>query len=171
MNQISPTEHPLLSRQGQFSLAQRSKPTAPMDPSPSTKEHEISENDIHARVLLAVHQEFLKFGLKFAEDQELAACLAQSATGAFPPLRYNDVGGGRVVVVHALAMFDDLIVSAIAAPAALAELELREEDFETRRRIVLSTNVWAAAAAAAEAETGKGKDQQRSQVKTLGGRF
>lgn len=38
-----------------------------------------------------------------------------SAAGAFPPLRYRDGGEGeegRVIVVRALTMFDELIVSA-----------------------------------------------------------
>lgn len=43
---------------------------------------------------------------------------AQSATGAFPPLRYTDCDG-RLVVVRALGMFDDLIVNATATPPPL----------------------------------------------------
>lgn len=46
---------------------------------------------------------------------------AQSATGAFPPLRYTDCDG-RLVVVRALGMFDDLIVNATATPPPLPEI-------------------------------------------------
>lgn len=141
-----------------------------MDPTPRTGEQGLLEYDVHDLLLLAVHQEFMEFGLKLSDNQELTACLAQSATGAFPSMRYNDADGGRVVVVHALAMFDNLIVSAIASSGATEEPQLREEDFENRRRrIVLSANVWPAAAEAAAAEgTGEGKGQKMPQVMTEG---
>lgn len=82
-----------------------------------------AESDGHARVLLALHQELLAYGL----DLEPAfapspSSFMQSAAGAFPPLRYVQCrgggnGGGRVITIRALAMFDDLIVNGTAAPA------------------------------------------------------
>jgi len=143
-----------------------------MDPRQSAEEEVISKHDVHARLLLAVHEEFLEFGLKLSSDDDSesqtpqAACFTQSSTGAFPPLRYNDVGGGRLIVVQGLAMFDELIVSATAAPA-----EALAEDFQAQRRVVLSTNMWAAAAAAPApapapaTAVGGGEEQPRPQVK------
>lgn len=129
-----------------------------MGPRQGAEEEDAAEHDIHARLLLAVHQECLEFGLKLDDPEELSAPLKQNDAGAFPPLRYN--GGGRVVVVHGLAMFDNLIVSATAAPAQPpASAQQDAEDF-ARRRIVLST-------AAGDGEGGwEDQDQPRPKVTT-----
>lgn len=99
----------------------------------SSLSHVVDEG--HARVLRALHEEILAYGLVSAQELPIASTkdsycccsrdddkkpccgLVQGATGAFPPLRYLD-GEGRVIVIRALAMFDDLIVNATATTAA-----------------------------------------------------
>ncbi|CAN0376245.1 unnamed protein product [Ectocarpus sp. 8 AP-2014] len=75
-----------------------------------------AEDDDHARVLLALHLELLACGLNVHHGGDSPAVrMEQSSAGAFPPMRYVDGGGGgRVITIHALAMFDDLIVSGTA---------------------------------------------------------
>lgn len=97
------------------------------------------EEDSHASVLRAVHGEILAYGLRPVLCPEVAnnedsntnkqqdattsthcmdthgVSFVASAAGAFPPLRYRDGGEGeegRVIMVRALTMFDELIVSA-----------------------------------------------------------
>lgn len=138
--------------------------------------------DVHARVLRAVHQEFLDYGLVLQQQQQQQQCppFVQSSAGAFPALRYADVGGGRVVVVRALVMFDDLIVNATAtSPRAEDDL-----DGEVRRRLKLSMETWspffssggagggepalaAAGEAAGDREGSKHRQKQRDQQVTI----
>ncbi|CAM9818024.1 unnamed protein product, partial [Pylaiella littoralis] len=116
------------------------------------------EGDAHARVLLALHQEFLAYGLKHDEGVEaqttsssLSTLFKQSAAGAFSPLRYVDVQrGGRVIVVHALAMFDNLIVNATAAGGeGLGGAAAAGGECGVRRRTKFNVCRWSLATAAA----------------------
>eukprot|EP00752_Nemacystus_decipiens_P011939 g10587.t1 len=110
----------------------------------------VEEGDAHAQVLCAVHQEFLEYGLVPQQQQQRGESLrlTQSAAGAFPPLRYDDAGsGGRVVVVRALAMFDDLIVNATAT-SPRADDANGEVEVDVRRRIKLNVMTWSALSSA-----------------------
>lgn len=113
------------------------------------------ECDVHAQVLLAVHQEFLDYGL-IPQHQQQQQRLIQSATGAYPPLRYGDAGGGgRVVVLRALAMFDDLIVNVTAA-SPRADDDDGGEGEVVSRRIKLNVLTWSPLFPAAGLEVREG---------------
>lgn len=99
----------------------------------------------HAKVLCAIHDQFLQFGLipcplaeetvlplrptrKFYQPDQVGGSpdpevlsFEQSATGAFSPLRYTD--GERIITVHALAMFGDLILTATSTPSRTGAVE------------------------------------------------
>lgn len=135
-------------------------------------DEDAAEFDPHARVLRAVHQEFLDHGLVLQQQPAECPNFGQSSAGAFPPLRYGDVGGGgRVIMVRALAIFDDLIVNATAtSPRVAGDCDL---DGEIRRRIKLNVMTWAplllsgeaeAAAGVGNRERSKAPLQQRHQV-------
>lgn len=128
----------------------------------------------HARVLHAIHEQFVIFGLNLCADAEDGRAphpsgksnqpqqsgaggnsrpisLTQSSTGAFTPLRYSD--GERDIMVQALAMFDDLIVSAIASSSRDLEMDsLSGTRADIVRRITFRVSDWV--------ETGKSEPQQ-----------
>lgn len=83
-----------------------------------------SVDEQHARLLSALHEEFLAYGLISTQDSSLFRSLSsggftQSSAGAFPPLQYLD-RQGRKIVVRALAMFDDLIVNTTVSSGSVS---------------------------------------------------
>lgn len=135
----------------------------------------VAECDVHAQVLGAVHQEFVDFGLVPQQQQQHPRLLTQSPAGAFPPLRYGDgdVGGGRVVAVRALAMFDDLIVNATAtSPRAASNEDGDLGDGEVRRRIKLNVSTWSSLFSPGEAKPANagGEEQEEERVEGAGDR-
>ncbi|CAM9848992.1 unnamed protein product [Ectocarpus sp. 12 AP-2014] len=102
-----------------------------------------AEDDDHARVLLALHLELLAYGLNVHHGGNSPAVrIEQSSAGAFPPMRYVDGGEGRVITIHALAMFDDLIVSGTAVATAGGDGGRDSSGDAVHRRTTFSVSEW-----------------------------
>ncbi|CAN0003204.1 unnamed protein product, partial [Ectocarpus sp. 8 AP-2014] len=102
-----------------------------------------AEDDDHARVLLALHLELLAYGLNVHGGDSPAVRMEQSSAGAFPPMRYVDGGGGcRVITIHALAMFDDLIVSGTAVATGGRDGGKDSSGDAVHRRTTFSVSEW-----------------------------
>lgn len=144
----------------------------------------------HARVLLALHHEFLSDGLISAQavvvgdgfDEGCADCdgdevadtdqlllsssgkayIAQTATGAFPPLRYTDSARRVVVTLRALAMFDDLIVNATASPLTAGGAGNKDDSGETvvSRRLTFKISRWLLSSPEDDRDSVHGKDDR-----------
>lgn len=125
------------------------------------------QNDMecpHATLLRTIHGQFLEFGLTLCSIAEESVqtirptgecnqpdgvrgsanshqiLFTQSATGAFTPLRYTD--GERVITVHALAIFDNLIVNAMAITSSTAALHAKETRSDIIRRVTFDVSRW-----------------------------
>lgn len=90
-----------------------------------------NQDQHHTKVLRALHGEILAYGLSPIDvnssigeggDGGAGGAFSQSASGAFPPLHYtyrpDDGRATREVVIRALAMFDELIVTATVTVSA-----------------------------------------------------